>query len=242
MALTGCALVCLTAATAEVSAQRKPGGVTSKVRRARPAPEAGAGVEKVLEYADTLMEQGNWDEAIQTYKNAAATWPNSADAHLAVGEAYNEMSMFGNAFKPFVRAVQLDPSNAAGYYGIGHAYVNVDKPRDAVGFLKSALRLDPDFAEARYDLALAYVALGDMQAAAREYAALKPLDDYLAKELEKAHALHTITVTSAPSDAEPVRAVTRVRATPKSGAAKPAARRPEPPKPTTKPRAARRDM
>jgi tetratricopeptide (TPR) repeat protein len=237
MALTGCALACLTS-VAQVSTQRKPAGVTQKVRRARPAPEVGGGVEKVREYADTLMEQGHWDEAIQTYKNAAATWPNSADAHLAVGEAYNEMSMFGNAFKPFVRAVQLDPSRAEGYYGIGHAYVNVEKPRDAVGFLKSALRLDPDFAEAHYDLALAYVALGDMQAAAREYAALKPLDDYLSKELEKAHSLHTIAVTSAPPDAEPARAATRVRA-PKAAVAK---RKPDAAPKPTKPRVVRREM
>ena len=49
--------------------------------------------------------------------------------------------------------------------------------------LKSAIKLNPNFAEARFGLGMAYSAIGDKQAALKEYRAIKKLDPKLAQQL-----------------------------------------------------------
>jgi len=49
--------------------------------------------------------------------------------------------------------------------------------------LRSAIKLNPNFAEARFGLGMAYSAIGDKQAALKEYRAIKKLDPQLAQQL-----------------------------------------------------------
>ncbi|HEV2667609.1 MAG TPA: tetratricopeptide repeat protein, partial [Blastocatellia bacterium] len=49
--------------------------------------------------------------------------------------------------------------------------------------LKSAIKLDPNYAAAYFGLGMAYSAIGDKQAAMKEYRTLKKLDPQLAQQL-----------------------------------------------------------
>jgi|SRR5262245_980981 len=49
--------------------------------------------------------------------------------------------------------------------------------------LRSAIKLNPNFAEARFGLGMAHSAIGDKQAALKEYRAIKKLDPQLAQQL-----------------------------------------------------------
>jgi Tfp pilus assembly protein PilF len=49
--------------------------------------------------------------------------------------------------------------------------------------LKSTIKLDPNFAEAHFGLGMAYSAIGDKQAALKEYRIIKKLDPRLAQQL-----------------------------------------------------------
>jgi tetratricopeptide (TPR) repeat protein len=96
--------------------------VSPRPPREATRPPLGASAEesaRLVERGDELMDSGKWFQALEAYKQAISISPGNAEAHVALGEAYNEMGMHGGAFAPLVRAIQLDPQNATAHYGIG---------------------------------------------------------------------------------------------------------------------------
>lgn len=132
---------------------------------------------------DDLMKSSRWQEALSAYQQATELAPSYAQAFNALGWAYIDMGRFGEAFPPLVKAIQLNPQLAEAHYGIAAAYLGSDNYAKAIGFLKTAVRLNPNEAHARFSLGETCLALGNKRCAEEQHAALKSLDDKLAREL-----------------------------------------------------------
>ncbi|HKZ03402.1 MAG TPA: right-handed parallel beta-helix repeat-containing protein [Pyrinomonadaceae bacterium] len=140
---------------------------------------------KLVEEGNKFMKRSEWTNALAAYKQAILAAPNNAEAHTALGWAYNMMGRHGDAFAPLVKAIQLNPQSAEAQYGIAYAYLGSENYVKALPFLRAAVRLAPNNAEARHSLGLAYLELGNKKSALDQYAALKALDLRLAEELYK---------------------------------------------------------
>jgi tetratricopeptide (TPR) repeat protein len=82
--------------------------------------------------------------------------------------------------------VRFDPKFLDAWNNLGHAYRKTKNYDKALEAYKRALELKPDYANAHEYLGRTYLAMGNKDAAMREYDVLKRLDAKMADELLKA--------------------------------------------------------
>jgi superkiller protein 3 len=80
------------------------------------------------------------------------------------------------------KAVRLKPGHAQANYQLAKLLWQTAKSKEAVSYLERATAADPDFREAHYLLATVHQAMGNREAAAREFAAVKRISE---KELSR---------------------------------------------------------
>lgn len=73
-----------------------------------------------LKSALGLQIAGRLAPAVEAFENAASSWPHSAEAAVALGNAHYLNGSTHNALKAFSRAVQIDPDNGAALNNLAH--------------------------------------------------------------------------------------------------------------------------
>lgn len=114
-----------------------------------------------LDRGTDLLKSYRYDEAIAEFREAVRLKPDNLFAHYKLGLAYVE----------------------AGRYILAGVYLTHGHLDGVIPNLKSAIKLDPNFGAAYFGLGMAYSAIGDKQAAMKEYRTLKKLDPQLAQQL-----------------------------------------------------------
>ena len=108
--------------------------------------------------------------AVKLAEQAAQKAPNSAEANLALGYAYDlDPKDQQKALAAFVRASTIASDDAEGYYGVGYTYRLMKQYPQAIPQLKKALELRPDYYDAHRELAYCYHATNDTDNAIKEY-------------------------------------------------------------------------
>jgi tetratricopeptide (TPR) repeat protein len=152
------------------------------------------GSDKVLYSLGRLMAAGGEpDKAIGIIQQAVKLNPKSAEARSLLAAVYNQQAMafmqqgdLEAARQSIAAGIQAKGSpeeTQALLNNLGCLYVRENKPDQAVGTWQELLRQNPDLPQAHYNLALMYYAMGDPQAASREFFALKGIDRDMAGEL-----------------------------------------------------------
>ncbi len=116
-----------------------------------------------------LLRAGRFTEAAQALSRAVADDPDSAGAHLLLGEAYRASGLDAAAAIAFREAVDRDPSLAEAWNGLGvglEAQGLVDAARAA---FERALAADPGLAPARNNFGTILLRGGDLEGAARSF-------------------------------------------------------------------------
>jgi len=103
------------------------------------------------------LAQGDWDEALTCFRQAAESPPKSAEPLLLMGEAYADRSEFDEADREFRRALARDEQSADAHYRYGKMLVAADRDRDAVSEFERAVDLDSQHRAALIELARACV-------------------------------------------------------------------------------------
>src|SRR5262249_847965 len=116
-----------------------------------------------------LRELGQWDEAVECYRQALALQPNYVDAHLNLGIVLREQGRLDEAVASYRRALALRPPYAAAHNNLGNARRDLGKVDEAVASLEKALALKPDYAEAHFTRALIWLLMGDWERGWPEY-------------------------------------------------------------------------
>ena len=99
------------------------------------------------EQGDRLREQGEWDRAIEIYREALELDPKFAEALAKLGSSYARTGKVAEARTAFFRAYRLAPDSARVLYGFGKFLVSQGQLRTAEGHLRRAADLDPELTQ-----------------------------------------------------------------------------------------------
>lgn len=105
---------------------------------------------------EAFESQGNYELAIQEYRQVLSLDPSRPGIHYRVGRALLASSLDANApqaAKEFEQELQLDSTNANAAYELGEIHRKAARLGEAQNLFELALKTYPDFEEARLGLA-----------------------------------------------------------------------------------------
>jgi tetratricopeptide (TPR) repeat protein len=78
--------------------------------------------ESPLEKAEAAFEKGEYPQAIEILKSAAAGEPNNADLYVLLARAYLELNQYDAAVNSAEKAVAINPKNSEYHRWLGESY------------------------------------------------------------------------------------------------------------------------
>jgi len=142
-------------------------------------------VQALYHLADLYDRNGQYAEAIDTYKKVIKLKPDMGYVYLKIGTAYDRMNKPSEAVSFFKQAEKYMPDYPVLFNNMGVAYGKLEKYKEEIASLKKALKLRPRYTAARFNLAVTYAKTGDKKAAMSEYEELKKFDEGAAGTLLK---------------------------------------------------------
>ena len=109
-----------------------------------------------------------------------------AQTYFEQGKGYSKKKSWDLAIAAYQQAVRIEPKFAEAWNNMGYCYRRTKQFDKALDAYKQAIDLKPDFAYPHEYMARTYLAMGNQDAAMREYEILKRLDGKMAGELLKA--------------------------------------------------------
>lgn len=143
----------------------------------RTARNGTGSADHYLDQAETALNAGDADAALQAFELAAAENPLLTRAFMGAGDIYREQGDYASAEKRYRRAVEIEPQNFDANYYHGLMLQLLNRVSEAVRAYRKALSIDPASPEANLNLATAYLQLGQPVEAlpfARTAVRLKP--------------------------------------------------------------------
>ncbi|HEV7930144.1 MAG TPA: tetratricopeptide repeat protein [Nitrosospira sp.] len=123
--------------------------------------------QQLLAAAQTALEQGRYEDAIQIYNRVialSAGQPRTAAvANFRIGNVYMTQGKFGNAEVAFERAITLNPGDAESYNNLGEALGELKQYPRALEAFNKAISLDQKLLKAKYNQAVSYDRLGNFR-------------------------------------------------------------------------------
>jgi tetratricopeptide (TPR) repeat protein len=107
---------------------------------------------------------GEWDLAIEAFKQTLALKPASTEAMHQLAVSYNQSERYAEAVE-YLKVLQLQPARPDSLTELGFAYSQQGHPQEAIGFFKDAIRIRPDFSDAYNNLGVVYFRTGQVSAA-----------------------------------------------------------------------------
>ncbi len=133
--------------------------------------------EAHYQLAQSLREQGRFDESEKEYNEAIKSDPKYSEAYSGLGMLKLSQSSLGEAEAAFKSAIQYNSGNSTAHYGLGKTYLKMGSVDAAIKELNTALYQNPNSFPAHQAMGEAYQAQGNNNAAIAEYkksALIKP--------------------------------------------------------------------
>jgi tetratricopeptide (TPR) repeat protein len=115
-----------------------------------------------------FSNQGDMDEAIEYFKKASETEPDSANYHFALGNALLQSGQIDEAILQYQDALKISPNDAQANNNIAYAFMKKGQPSQAIIYFQEALKNNPGY-EAYYNLADAFRRSGNAPQAIAGY-------------------------------------------------------------------------
>jgi len=155
-------------------------GVTADYVDALFTSAAGKTQEQMDSLSGTVLGQaidhftdGNYEQAIQSFRGAAALSPfsdNASSAYKYMGQAYEKLEDTDNAIKTYQEAIRQFPTSDEFYVALGDLYMkDADTLDEAVKAYEQAVKINPNDAESQYSLGQAYLTAGEPDKAAERF-------------------------------------------------------------------------
>jgi Tfp pilus assembly protein PilF len=110
--------------------------------------------------ADDALQSGDYEKALQTYKEMSQLTPNDPWVWFGVGEVSLKLNRLDSALEACERAVQVGPEDADSWNCLGDAYDRLGRYSEAEQAFKKALDLGPpdpvDVVATWYSLGIVY--------------------------------------------------------------------------------------
>ena len=98
-------------------------------------------------------EHGNWQVAIEGYRQCLKLEPTNVEAMVKLGVLLAEHEQIDQAIKLWQTVVRINPGHFPAIHNLGVAFAQIGDPEESIRQLRRALELKPDYAEAHYNLA-----------------------------------------------------------------------------------------
>lgn len=121
--------------------------------------------------------------AVSHYDRALQLYPDSADFHINLGEAYVWQRQPDKAMKALSRAQEINPTHPLSYVNMSSALEAQDKLDEAIKCLRTALVLNPKFGLAHYNLGVILSRQGNLDQAISCYQVVIELEPHNAYAL-----------------------------------------------------------
>lgn len=122
-----------------------------------------------LESAHSLMLQGRFPEAIETYVKVLAVAPRSESAEIGLAEAYRQVHNYEEARSILQTARREHPKSVAVLSALGSLEIEAESYDAAIEALRAAIALAPQDVKLRNLLGTAQLSKGDSSAALAEF-------------------------------------------------------------------------
>lgn len=114
---------------------------------------------------NTYLDRGELQTAIECYERAAALEPESADAHISLGFALQQIGQAHAALSALAQALRLQPNDFDALYLCGQACTSLNQDSQAVAHFEKALALQPEFEPLYGELCQAMFVAGEFERA-----------------------------------------------------------------------------
>jgi len=112
-------------------------GISNQVMLARVPVEAGPWYAQ----ANELMNNGNFDQAVQLYDKVIGTSPTCAMAHQNKGNCLDQLGKLNDAVQCYNAAIEIDPYDAESWFNKSITLRKLGKPMDASRCAERAIDL-----------------------------------------------------------------------------------------------------
>jgi len=116
--------------------------------------EKPGNAEQIHRVGLSYYESGEFEKAIEAYKQAIKLSPDSPESYYHLGMAYSSLGRYKEAVEAYSISIRIKPDYGAAYYNLGHAYSNLNQHDKAIKAFRQAIQHDPNNVET-------YLALGD---------------------------------------------------------------------------------
>jgi tetratricopeptide (TPR) repeat protein len=110
-------------------------------------------IKEYLEKGDKYFQAGEYQHAIDVYKDALKINPYHKKIHIRLGKSYLELNLLSEAEKHLKKALKLDPEYIPALNKLGKVYEKQKKYTKAKVCYKKVLKIDPHDPEAHCNLA-----------------------------------------------------------------------------------------
>jgi Flp pilus assembly protein TadD len=163
--------LCVSVASLTASGAQNTGVTRTRIHRGADAAE----LNRLLNAAQTAVDQKDFDTAAKTYQQYLAKKPDDATVHFDLGYAYTALGRIDEAKSEYHKAIALDPKMGAAYLNLGLTLLP-SSPGEAIDPLQHAVDLMPDQARPKFLLGTAFDRSGKLDDAIAQYQAAEKLD------------------------------------------------------------------
>ena len=117
----------------------------------------------------TLLFQGKFKEAIESYRQALRIKPDYGEVCYNIGNALKGNGHLQEAIKYYKQAITIMPNNANAYNNIGIILIDVGDTDKAITNFKQAIAINPDFLDAYNNLGNALCSRNELNAGIKIY-------------------------------------------------------------------------
>ena len=110
-----------------------------------------------------------FDDAIDSYKNALKINPHFAEAYYNMGIAQKGAGDLEEAIESYKQALKIKPNYVEAYYNMGNLLKDKGDLEEAIESYKQALKIKPDHAEAYNNIGITLEDNGDLEGAIDSY-------------------------------------------------------------------------
>ena len=128
-----------------------------------------ADYRRYLDKADDLIEDRQFDAAIDELKRSLALRSNFAHTHYSYGNALSHSGQLDEAVEHYRQAVVCDPLHSKAHSDMGAALIRLNRPAEAVAVLAKSMQIDPGAADTHVKMGMAVGHLGRIRDATRHF-------------------------------------------------------------------------
>jgi tetratricopeptide (TPR) repeat protein len=127
------------------------------------------GSRSVVNLANYYHKNGQYEKALELWKQLAEQEPDNLDARTGIGNAYFELGKVDVAIREIQSVLETHPKHMKALHSLVTIYIETGRPREALEYADRAIQADPKDGNSHLDRAMALGLLGRQDEAAHAY-------------------------------------------------------------------------